>query len=141
MTDKIAIITGANRGLGRSTALRLAEDGVDLIINLSTGLTRFTGQAHRRRRRAQWRFSPATAAELGPRGITVNTVAPGPVATDFGGGVVRDNAQVRSRLEGQSALGRVGRPEDIGGVIAALLSEDTGWITGQRVEVSGGTLL
>jgi NAD(P)-dependent dehydrogenase (short-subunit alcohol dehydrogenase family) len=71
----------------------------------------------------------------------VNTVAPGPVATDFGGGVVRDNAQVRSRLEGQSALGRVGRPEDIGGVIAALLSEDTGWITGQRVEVSGGTLL
>ncbi|MFF3751523.1 SDR family NAD(P)-dependent oxidoreductase [Streptomyces sp. NPDC002018] len=249
---KIAIITGANRGLGRSAALRLAEDGVDLIItyrshgeeadavvdavaglgrtavalpldtgraesfdrftddvrrvlkdrwgresfdflvnnaggsltasfaettpegfdelvnvhfrgvyfltqrlvpviadggrvlNVSTGLTRFTGQgasAYASVKGAVEVLTRYLAKELGPRGITVNTVAPGPVATDFAGGVIRDNERFRALLDSQTALGRVGRPEDIGGVVASLLSENTGWITGQRIEASGGTLL
>ncbi|MEV0040805.1 SDR family oxidoreductase [Streptomyces sp. NPDC050804] len=249
---KIAIITGANRGLGRSAALRLAEDGVDLIItyrshadeanavvdtvtglgrtafalqldtgelesfdrftddvrrvlkdgwdresfdflvnnaggalmapfaettpqgfdelmnvhfrgvffltqglvpliadggrviNVSTGLTRFTGHgasAYASMKGAVEVLTRYLAKELGPRGITVNTVAPGPVATDFGGGLLRDDEEIRSLLNSQTALGRVGEPEDIGGVVAAVLSEHTGWITGQRIEASGGTLL
>ena len=81
------------------------------------------------------------AKELGPRHITVNTVAPGPIETDFGGGVVRDNEQVNALLAAQTALGRVGLPDDIGAAISALLSEDTRWITGQRIEASGGTFL
>jgi NAD(P)-dependent dehydrogenase (short-subunit alcohol dehydrogenase family) len=250
--SRIAIITGANRGLGRSTALRLAEDGVDLIItyrshaeeadavveevtglgrtafafrldtgrvedfdafaddvrralkegwgresfdflvnnagaavtapftettladfdemmnvhfrgvyfltqklvplladggriiNLSTCLARFTGHgasAYASMKGAIEVFTRYLAKELGPRGITANTVAPGPIATDFGGGGVRDNEQLRAALDSQTALGRVGLPDDIGGVIAALLSDRTGWITAQRIEASGGTLL
>lgn len=81
------------------------------------------------------------AKELGARGIRVNTVAPGPIATDFAGGVMRDNEQVRAVMADQAALGRVGEPDDISGVISVMLAEQTGWITAQRVEASGGTLL
>jgi NAD(P)-dependent dehydrogenase (short-subunit alcohol dehydrogenase family) len=78
------------------------------------------------------------AKELGPRGITVNVVAPGAIETDFGGGAVRDNEALNKQIASATALGRVGVPDDIGPMIAALLSEDNRWITAQRIEVSGG---
>jgi len=78
------------------------------------------------------------ALELGPRRITVNTVAPGAIETDFGGGVVRDNAALNQAIASQTALGRVGVPDDIGAAVASLLSDDNRWINGQRIEISGG---
>jgi NAD(P)-dependent dehydrogenase (short-subunit alcohol dehydrogenase family) len=78
------------------------------------------------------------AKELGPRGITVNTVAPGAIETDFGGGAVRDNPQINKQLADITALGRVGVPDDIGPMIASLLSADNRWVNAQRIEVSGG---
>jgi NAD(P)-dependent dehydrogenase (short-subunit alcohol dehydrogenase family) len=81
------------------------------------------------------------AKELGARGINVNIVAPGAIETDFGGGVVRDNAQLNAGIASQTALGRVGLPDDIGGVVAFLCTDDAKWITAQRIEVSGGMFL
>jgi NAD(P)-dependent dehydrogenase (short-subunit alcohol dehydrogenase family) len=81
------------------------------------------------------------AKELGARKITVNVVAPGPIESDFAGGVVRDNKEVNQFLASQTTLGRVGLPDDIGGVVASLLADDNHWITGQRIEASGGTFL
>ncbi|RYD05054.1 hypothetical protein N752_11400 [Desulforamulus aquiferis] len=78
------------------------------------------------------------AKELSSRGIRVNAVAPGPIATDFAGGIIRDNAQYKANVKAATALGRVGEPDDIGGVVAFLCTEDARWITGQRIEVSGG---
>jgi NAD(P)-dependent dehydrogenase (short-subunit alcohol dehydrogenase family) len=78
------------------------------------------------------------AKELGPRGIAVNVIAPGAIETDFGGGAVRDNAQLNSFVASQTAMGRVGQPDDIGAAISALLQPDNRWMTGQRIEVSGG---
>lgn len=78
------------------------------------------------------------AVELGPRRITANVVAPGAIATDFSGGVVRDNPQVNQAVASHTALGRAGLPQDVGPVIAALLSDDFGWVNAQRIEVSGG---
>ena len=78
------------------------------------------------------------AKELGPRGISVNTLAPGAVETDFGGGVVRDTPGLNQQIAAMTALGRVGLPEDIGPAIANLLAPDNHWITAQRIEVSGG---
>jgi NAD(P)-dependent dehydrogenase (short-subunit alcohol dehydrogenase family) len=115
------------------------------IVNLSTGLTRFTGEgmyaAYASMKGAVEVFTRYLAKEVGPRGITANVVAPGPVATEFGGGHLRDDEQVRAQLGGLTALGRVGEPSDVSGVITALLGPGTGWITGQRIEVSGGMLL
>ena len=79
--------------------------------------------------------------EFGGRGIAVNTVAPGAIATDFSGGMVRDNPDVNKRVADMTALGRVGVPDDIGPMIAALLSEENRWVNGQRIEVSGGMSL
>jgi NAD(P)-dependent dehydrogenase (short-subunit alcohol dehydrogenase family) len=123
--------------------LPLLADG-GRIINISTGLTRFAGpgrSAYAAMKGAVEVFTRYLAKELGPRRITANTVAPGPVANDFGGGAIRNNEQLRALLDSQTALGRVGESEDIGGVIAALLSEHTGWINAQRIEASGGTLI
>lgn len=81
------------------------------------------------------------AKELGARGIAVNVVAPGAIETDFGGGAVRDNAEINAHLASQTALGRVGLPDDIGGVIASLLAPENRWINAQRIEASGGMFL
>jgi NAD(P)-dependent dehydrogenase (short-subunit alcohol dehydrogenase family) len=81
------------------------------------------------------------AKELGPRGITVNTVAPGAIATDFSGGLVRDNPEINKRVADITALGRAGLPGDIGPMIASLLSDENRWVNAQRIEVSGGMAL
>ena len=123
--------------------LPLLADG-GRIVNLGSGLDRFTLPGYAAYAAVKGGVEVLTrylAKELGPRGITVNTVAPGPVATDFGGGAVRDIAEVNATLAGQTALGRVGEADDIGGVVAALLADDTRWVSGQRIEASGGMLL
>ena len=122
------------------TLLPLMVDG-GRIINISSGLTRFSHPGNSVYGAVKGAIEVLTrymAVELGQRGILVNTVAPGAIATDFGGGIVRDNKEVNQFVASQIALGRVGQPEDIGGVVAALLSKDTGWINGQKIEVSGG---
>ncbi len=81
------------------------------------------------------------AKELGTRGIAVNTVAPGAIATDFSGGMVRDNPAINKHVAEMTALGRVGLPDDIGPRIAALLADDNRWINAQRIEVSGGMMI
>jgi NAD(P)-dependent dehydrogenase (short-subunit alcohol dehydrogenase family) len=120
--------------------LPLLADG-GRIVNISSGLTRFAlpgYSAYAAMKGAIEVLSRYMAKELGPRGIAVNVVAPGAIATDFGGGMVRDDAQVNAMIASQTALGRVGLPDDIGGVVAALLSRDNAWINAQRIEVSGG---
>ncbi|HRE88894.1 MAG TPA: SDR family oxidoreductase [Myxococcota bacterium] len=120
---------------------QLADGG--RILNISTGLTRFSlpgYAAYAMMKGALEVFTRYLAKELGARGIRVNTLAPGAIETDFGGGVVRDNPQVNAFIAGQTALGRVGLPEDIG-EIAAQLILGAGWVTGQRIEASGGMFL
>lgn len=120
----------------------LADGG--RIINISTGLTRFAlpgYAAYAAMKGAVEVFTRYLAKELGPRGIAANIVAPGAIETDFGGGAVRDNAQVNAFVASQTALGRAGMPEDIGGVIAFLCSPQGRWVNGQRLEVSGGMFL
>lgn len=111
------------------------------IVNLSSGLTRisFPGfGAYAAVKGAVEVLSIYLARELGSRGITVNTVAPGAIETDFLGGAVRDTPDLNGTFAAMTALGRVGVPDDIGPMIASLLGEDNRWITGQRIEVSGG---
>jgi len=123
--------------------LRLINDG-GRIVNISSGLTRFTipgSSAYAAMKGAIEVLTRYMAKELGGRDIAVNTVAPGAIATDFSGGVVRDNPEMNRRVAGMTALGRVGQPEDVGSVIAVLLSEDCRWIDAQRLEVSGGMAL
>ncbi len=86
-------------------------------------------------------FTRYLAKELGPRGITANTLAPGAIAIDFGGGHPRDNPQAQAMLSGLTALGRVGLPDDIGALAAAMLTDDFCWVYGQRIEASGGFIL
>ena len=123
--------------------LPLLADG-GRILNVSSGLARFTlpGYAtYAAMKGAIEVLSRYMAKELGGRGITVNTLAPGAIETDFGGGAVRDNAQLNQMVAAQTALGRAGQPDDIGPVIAALLADGTRWINGQRIEASGGMFL
>jgi NAD(P)-dependent dehydrogenase (short-subunit alcohol dehydrogenase family) len=122
------------------TLLPLLADG-GAIINLSSGLTRFTSPqraAYGAVKGAVEVLTRFMAAELGPRGITANVIAPGPVATDFSDGLIRDNAEIRDRIVGQTALGRAAVADDIGGAIASLLRPENRWVTGQRLEVAGG---
>ena len=111
------------------------------IINISTGLTRIIGPgyaAYAAMKGAIETLTKYMAKELGARKIAVNMVAPGAIETDFGGGTVRDNEQVNKHLASVTALGRVGLPDDIGGVVAFLCTDDAGWINAQRIEASGG---
>lgn len=111
------------------------------IVNLSSGLTRMTIPGYTAYSAVKGAVEVLTrylAMELGERGITVNVVAPGAIETDFGGGVVRDNPDINKQLANATALGRVGLPDDIGPMIASLLSEDNRWVNAQRIEVSGG---
>ncbi|HEU4375271.1 MAG TPA: SDR family oxidoreductase [Telluria sp.] len=120
--------------------LPLIADG-GRIVNVSSGLTRFAlpgYAAYASMKGAVEVLTKYMAKELGARGIAVNVIAPGAIETDFGGGAVRDNAQINSFIASQTALGRVGLPDDIGGAIASLLSENSGWINAQRIEASGG---
>ncbi len=125
------------------TLLPLIKDG-GRIVNISTGLTRFTYpgySAYAAMKGAVEVLSRYMAKELGARGIAVNAVAPGAIETDFGGGHVRDNDQLNQQLASITALGRVGVPDDIGPMIASLVSENNRWINAQRIEVSGGMML
>ena len=123
--------------------LPLIEDG-GRIVNTSTGLTRFSfpgSAAYAVMKGGVEVLTRYLAKELGPRRISVNTIAPGAIETDFRGGSIRDDHKLNAQVAGLTALGRVGLPDDVGGAVAALLAEGTGWVTGQRIEVSGGMLL
>jgi NAD(P)-dependent dehydrogenase (short-subunit alcohol dehydrogenase family) len=120
--------------------LPLIKDG-GRIVNISSGLARFTlpgYSAYAAMKGAIEVLTRYLAQELGERRITANTLAPGAIETDFGGGTVRDNPEVNRGIAAQTPLGRVGLPDDIGAAVAALLSDDFQWVNGQRIEVSGG---
>ena len=120
--------------------LPLINDG-GRIVNISSGLARFTSPGrigYGSIKAAVETLTRYMAVELGHRRIAVNVVAPGAIATDFSGGMVRDNPMVNKTIAERTSLGRVGLPEDVGPVIASLLSDDLGWVNAQRIEVSGG---
>lgn len=121
-------------------ALPMMADG-GAIVNIATGTTRFCVpgySVYSSMKSAVETFTKYVAKEYGNRGIRCNVVAPGPVETDFNNAAIRNNPQMKAFLAGQSPLGRVGAPTDIGGVVAFLCTEEAGWINGQRIEVSGG---
>lgn len=123
--------------------LPLMNDG-GRIINISSGLARFALPGYAVYGALKGGVETLTrymAKELGPRGIAVNVVAPGAIETDFGGGLVRDNAQLNAFVSANTALGRAGVPDDIGGVVASLLTPANRWVNGQRIEASGGMFL
>ena len=123
--------------------LPLINDG-GRIVNISSGLARFAlpgSSAYGAAKGAVEVLTRYLAKELGPRRITVNVVAPGAIETDFSGGMVRDNPEVNKRVAEMTALGRPGLPDDIGPMVAALLSDENRWVNGQRIEVSGGMAL
>lgn len=123
--------------------LPLINDG-GRIVNISSGLARFAfpgSSAYGAAKGAVEVLTRYLAKELGPRRITANVVAPGAIQTDFSGGMVRDNPEINKSVAERTALGRAGLPDDIGPMIAALLSEENRWVNGQRIEVSGGMAL
>ncbi|WP_294294299.1 SDR family oxidoreductase [uncultured Chryseobacterium sp.] len=114
------------------------------IINISSGLARFAlagSSVYGSIKAAVDMLTKYQAKELGARKIKSNVVAPGAIETDFGGGRTRDDERVNAMVAGVTALGRAGLPDDIGGVVAFLCTEDAGWINGQRIEASGGMFL
>jgi NAD(P)-dependent dehydrogenase (short-subunit alcohol dehydrogenase family) len=123
--------------------LPLINDG-GRIVNISSGLARFALPGYAAYASMKGAIEVLTrymAKELGQRQIAVNVVAPGAIETDFNGGAVRDNPEINSFIASQTALGRVGLPDDIGGAIASLLSEENRWVNAQRIEVSGGQFI
>jgi NAD(P)-dependent dehydrogenase (short-subunit alcohol dehydrogenase family) len=123
--------------------LPLINDG-GRIVNISSGLARFSlpgSSVYGASKGAVEVLTRYLAKELGPRGITANVVAPGAIQTDFSGGMVRDNPEVNKTVANMTALGRAGVADDIGPMIAALLSDDNRWVNGQRIEASGGMAL
>lgn len=124
-------------------AVPMLNDGGG-IINISSGLARFSlpgSSAYGSMKGAVETFTKYLAKELGDRKIRANVVAPGAVATDFGGGENKTNENKRSLISQNTALGRVGEPNDIGGIVAFLCTDDAKWINGQRIEASGGMML
>jgi NAD(P)-dependent dehydrogenase (short-subunit alcohol dehydrogenase family) len=124
-------------------SLLMMNDG-GRVINISTGTTRFvvpSYSVYASIKSAIETFTRYLAKEIGSRGMAANVVAPGAIETDFNGAAIRNNPQMKSYLASQTALGRVGEAEDIGGVIAFLCTEEARWINGQRIEVSGGMML
>ncbi|MDI5973141.1 SDR family oxidoreductase [Streptomyces sp. SL13] len=114
------------------------------ILNLSSGLVRFVFPGKTAYAASKGAIEPLTrylAAELAPRAIRVNTLAPGATATDFSGGVIRDNPEYRKRVGAITALGRPAEPDEIGPIVAAVLSDDMQWVNGERIEASGGMRL
>lgn len=114
------------------------------VVNISTGLTRFSFPGYAAYAMAKGAVEAMTrymAKEFASKRVRVNTLAPGAIATDFRDGSNRDSSEARSMIANITAFQRVGEPEDIGKAIAALFSDDFGWITGQRIEASGGMLL
>jgi NAD(P)-dependent dehydrogenase (short-subunit alcohol dehydrogenase family) len=125
------------------TLLPLIADG-GRILNVSSGLARFSfpgSSAYGAMKGAVEVLTRYLAKELGARGIVVNVLAPGAIETDFGGAAVRNSAELKQQIGALTALGRVGQADDIGGLVAALLSPAMGWVNGQRIEASGGMLL
>lgn len=123
--------------------LPLIKDG-GRILNVSSGLARFAqpgSSTYAAMKGAMEVLTRYQAKELGARKITANIIAPGAIETDFGGGRVRDNVQINQMVASNTALGRVGLPDDIGDAIAALLSDELGWMNAQRIEISGGMFL
>lgn len=123
--------------------LPLVEDG-GRILNVSSGFVRFTMAGYSLYASMKAAVEVLTrylAVELGARGIRVNAIAPGAIATDFGGGAVRDNEAVNAFVAQGIALGRVGLPDDVGAAVAAILSADMGWANGTTFDISGGQLL
>ena len=123
--------------------LPLIEDG-GRIVNTSSGLARFTLPGYAAYAAMKGGVEVLTrylAKELGARGISVNTIAPGAIATDFGGGRVRDSETLNAFVASQTALGRVGLPDDVGNAVAMLLADGNQWINAQRIEVSGGMFI
>lgn len=111
------------------------------VVNISSGLTRFSYPGYSSYAIMKGAIETLTryqAIELKDRKIRVNTIAPGAIETDFGGGAVRDNKQINDMVASQTALGRVGKPDDVGSVVAFICSEEAGWVNAQRIEVSGG---
>jgi NAD(P)-dependent dehydrogenase (short-subunit alcohol dehydrogenase family) len=120
--------------------LPLLADG-GRILNVSSGLARFSvpgASAYASMKGAVEVLTRYLAKELAPRRIAVNVIAPGAIETDFGGGRVRDDPEMNRMVASMTALGRAGLPDDIGGAVALLLDPEAGWITGQRIEASGG---
>ena len=123
--------------------LPIIQDG-GRIINLSSGLARFSypgSSVYGATKAAIDTLTRYMALELGPRCITVNSIAPGAIETDFGGGHVRNSPEIQKQISSATALGRVGQADDVGGVVASLVSDDNRWVNGQRIEVSGGIFL
>ncbi|HTH55015.1 MAG TPA: SDR family oxidoreductase [Cyclobacteriaceae bacterium] len=111
------------------------------VINISTGTTRFTNpgySVYSSMKAAVEMFTKHVARDFGSRGIRANIVAPGPIETDFNNALIRNNPQIKERLSALSPLGRVGQADDVGTVVAFLCTDESRWISGQRIEVSGG---
>jgi 3-oxoacyl-[acyl-carrier protein] reductase len=123
----------------REGLARLRDGG--RIINISSGVTRIALPeiiAYASTKGALDTFTRTLAKQLGPRGITVNSVAPGVIDTDLNAGWLRADPAARARVAAQTALGRVGLPGDVAGIVAFLASPDARWVTGTVIDATGG---